>query len=93
MIGSTLELYVAAKYLTILKHLKEVSTFFLILEERQLNYKISKESRVAISSVMGLDNLGSDSRIIILRFITDLLENSELCWIENLTEQSQNKIS
>ena len=93
MIGSTLELYVAAKYLTILKHLKEVSTLFLILEERQLNYKISKESRVAISSVMGLDNLGSDSRIIILRFITDLLGNSELCWIENLTEQSQNKIS
>ena len=93
MIGSTLELYVAAKYLTILKYLKEVSTFFLILEERQLNYKISKESKVAISSVMCLDNLGSDSRIIILRVITDLLENSELCWIENLTEQSQNKIS
>ena len=65
----------------------------MILEERKLNYKISKESRVAISSVMGLDNLGSDSQIIILRFITDLLENSELCWIENLTEQSQNKIS
>ena len=47
-----------------------VSNFLLILDKKQLTYKISKERRIAIASVVGLDNLGSDLRIIILRSIT-----------------------
>ena len=89
MISSELELYVTAKILAILKHFKGVSTFLLISEERRLNYKISKQCRVAITGLVGLDNQGSNSRIIMLRFIVGLLENSELCRIENLIKQSQ----
>ena len=51
------ELHVAAQLLTNFKHLKRVSTFLLILDKKQLTYKISKERRIAIASVVGLDNL------------------------------------
>ena len=67
------ELYVAAKFLTNFKHLKGVNTFLLILNKKQLTYKISKEKRIAIASVIGLDNLSSSLRIIILRLITKLV--------------------
>ena len=38
--------------------------------KKQLTYKISKERRIAIASVVGLDNLSLNLWIIILRFIT-----------------------
>ena len=60
----------AAKLLTNFKHLKGVSTLLLILDKKQLTYKISKETRIAIASVVGLDNLSSNLQIIILRLIT-----------------------
>ena len=63
----------AAKLLTNFKHLKGVSTFLLILDKKQLTYKISKERRVAIASVVGLDDLSSNLRIIILPLITKLI--------------------
>ena len=64
----------AAKLLTNFKHLKGVSTFFLILEKKKkLTCKISKERRIAIASVVRLDNLGSNLRIIILPLITKLI--------------------
>ena len=49
MIGKNFELFVAAKLLTIFKDLKGVSSFLMIIEERQVNYKISEESTVANS--------------------------------------------
>ena len=73
MTSSEWELYVAAKLLTNFKHLKGVSTFLLILDKKQLTYKISKERRIAIASVVGLDNLTSNLRITILRLITKLI--------------------
>ena len=48
------ELYVAAKLWTNFKHLKIVSTFLLILEKKTASYKILKEIRAAIASVVGL---------------------------------------
>ena len=61
----------AATLLTNSKHLKGVSTFLLILEiKKKHTYKVSKERRIAIASVVGLDNLSSNLRIVILRFIT-----------------------
>ena len=36
----------------------------------EVNYKISKERRISIASVVGLDNLSSNLRIIKLRSIT-----------------------
>ena len=42
-------------------------------EKKQLTYKISKEIRVAIASVVGLDNLSSNLQIIILRVTTKLI--------------------
>ena len=47
-----------------------VSTFLLILDKKQLSDKISEERRIVIASVVGLDNLSSNLRIIILRPIT-----------------------
>ena len=51
------ELYVAAKFLKNFKHLKGVSTFLLILNKKQLTYKISKERRISMASVVVLNNL------------------------------------
>ena len=62
-----------AKLLTNFKHLKGVSTFLLILDKKKLTYKISKEIRIAIVSVVGLDNLSSNLWIVILRLITKLI--------------------
>ena len=71
--SSEWRLYVAAKLLIILKHLKVVSPFLLILEKRQFTYKILKENRVAIASVVGLDNLRSNLQIILLCLITQFI--------------------
>ena len=46
-----------AKLLTNFKHLKGVSTCLLILDRKRLTYKISKQIRIAIASIVGLDNL------------------------------------
>ena len=62
-----------AKLLKNLNHLKGVSTVLLILDKKQLIYKISKERRIAIASVVGLDKLSSDLQIIILPLITKLI--------------------
>ena len=62
------ELYVAAKLLTNFKHLKGADTFLFILETA--SYKILKEIRAAIASVVGLVYLSSNLQIIILRFRT-----------------------
>ena len=66
--SSEWELYVAATLLTNFKHFKGVSTFLLILKKKQLTYKISKK-RIVIASVVGLDHLSSNLRIIILRLV------------------------
>ena len=58
-----------AKLLTNFKYLKGVSTFLAILNRKQFTYKILKERRIAIASVVGLDNLGSNLQIIILHSI------------------------
>ena len=71
--SSEWELYVPAMLLTNFKHLKEVSTFLLILDKKQFTYKISKEKRIIIASAVGLDHLSSNLRIIILRLITKLI--------------------
>ena len=71
--SSELELYMAAKLLTNFKHLKGVSTLLLILEKKTTYHKISKERIIAITSVVKLDNLSSNLRIIILRLITYLI--------------------
>ena len=42
-------------------------------EKKQFTYKISKERRIAIASIVGLENLKSNVRIIILRLITKLI--------------------
>ena len=68
MTSSEWEPHVAAKLLTNFKHLKAVSTFLLILEKKNLTYKISRKKRIVIASVEGLDHLRSNLRIIILRF-------------------------
>ena len=60
----------AAKLLTNSKHLKGVSNFLLILDKKQRTYKISKERRIAIASVVGLDNLSSNVQIVILHSIS-----------------------
>ena len=73
MASSEWELYVVAKLLKNLNHLKRISTFLLILDKKQLIYKISKERRIAIASVVGLDKLSSDLQIIILPLITKLI--------------------
>ena len=73
MMSSEWELYMGAKLLTNVKHLKGVSTFLPILDRKRFTYKISKERRIAIASVVGLDNLSSNLRIIILRLITKLI--------------------
>ena len=73
MKSSEWELYVAAKLLTNFKHLKGVSTLLLILDKKQLTYKISKERTIAIASVVGFDNLSSNLRIIILGLIAKLI--------------------
>ena len=59
-----------AKLSTNFKYLKGVSNFLLILDKKQLTYKISKERKIAMASVVVLDNLSSNLRIIILRSIT-----------------------
>ena len=46
------------------KHLKRVSTFLLILDRKRLTYEISKERRLAIASVVGLDNLSSNKSLL-----------------------------
>ena len=43
------------------------------LRQKQLTYKISKERRIAIASVAGLDNLSSNLGIIKLYLITELM--------------------
>ena len=58
----------AAKLLTNFKHLKGADTFLFILETA--SYKILKEIRAAIASVVGLVYLSSNLQIIILRFRT-----------------------
>ena len=68
--SSKLELYMVSNFLTNFKHLKGFSTFLLIFGKNSLLYKTSKERRIAIASVVGLDNLSSNLRIIILRLIT-----------------------
>ena len=70
MTSSKWELHAAAKLLTNFKHSKGVSTFLQILDKKQLTYKILKERRIAIASVVGLDNLSSDLR---MRLITKLI--------------------
>ena len=42
-------------------------------KKKKLACKISKERRIAIASVVRLDNLGSNLRIIILPLITKLI--------------------
>ena len=71
--SSEWELYVAVKLLTNFKHLNGVSTFLFILDKKQPTYKISMERRIAIASVVGLDNLTSNLWIIILRLMTKLI--------------------
>ena len=73
MKSSEWKLYVAVKLLAIFKYLKGVSTSLLVSEKKELTYKISKERRVAIASVVGLYNLGLDIWIIILRLITKFI--------------------
>ena len=51
----------------------EGSFSLLILDKKQLTCKISNERRVVMASVVGLDNLSSNLRIIILRLITKLI--------------------
>ena len=63
----------AGKLLTNFEHLKGVGTFLLILHKKQLTYKISKERRISIVSVVGLDNLSSNLWIVILLLITKLI--------------------
>ena len=58
----------AAKLLTNFKHLKGADTFLFILETA--SYKILKEIRAAIASVVRLVYLSSNLQIIILRFRT-----------------------
>ena len=72
MTSSERELYVAAKFLASFKHLKGVSTFLLIVDKK-LTYKISEERRIALASVVGLDNLSSNLQITILRLIAKLI--------------------
>ena len=60
----------AVKLLTSSKQMKGVSTFLPILEKKHLTYKISKEERIAIASVMRLNNLSSNLWIVILHLIT-----------------------
>ena len=76
MVSSQWEQYVAAKLLINFKHLKGVSTFLLILDKKQLTYKISNERRMAIASVVGLDNQSLSLRIIISCLITKLTSNT-----------------
>ena len=42
-------------------------------ERNQLTYNISEERRIAIASAVGLDNMNSNLRIILLRLITKLI--------------------
>ena len=65
----SMELYVAAKFLTNFKHLKGVSTFLFILEKKVASYKILRKL-AAIVSVVGLVYLSSNLQILILRFRT-----------------------
>ena len=59
----------AAKNLTIFKHLKGVSTFFLILDKKTTSYKTLKEITAAVASVAGLVYLSSNLQIIIDSFL------------------------
>ena len=78
MESSELKLHMAVKLLTNSKRLKAVSTFLLILDKKkQFTYKILKERRIALASVVGLDNLSSNSRIIILLLIKKGLSSSK----------------
>ena len=61
------------KLLKNFKNLKGVSIFLWILNKKQLTNKISKERRITIASVVGLGNLSSNLRIIILGSITTLI--------------------
>ena len=63
------KLYKATKLLTSF-NLKAVNTFFFILEKKTASYKILKEIRVAMASVVRLVYLSSNLQIIILRFTT-----------------------
>ena len=72
MTSSEWELYVAAKFVTNFKHLGS-QYFLLILDKKTAYYKISKERRIAIASVIGLYNLILNLRIIILLLITKLI--------------------
>ena len=73
MTSSEWELYVAAKLLTNFKHLKGFSTFLLVLDKKTAYHEVSKERRIAIASVVGLDNLSSNIWIIILLLITKVI--------------------
>ena len=63
------ELYVAAKLSINFKHLKVVSTFLILLEEKTASYKLLKEIR-SYTNVVGLVYVSSNLKIIILRFRT-----------------------
>ena len=56
-----------AKHLTDFENLEGVSAFLLILEKKRASYKILKEIREAIASVVGLVYLSSNLQIIIFR--------------------------
>ena len=55
--SSESEPYVAANLLTSFKHLRGVSFSLLTLDKKPGTCKISNERRIAIASVVGLDNL------------------------------------
>ena len=60
----------AGKLLTNFKHLKGVSIFLPILKKKSASYKVLKEIKAAIASVVGLVYLSSNLQIIILHFRT-----------------------
>ena len=60
----------AAKLLRNFKHLKGVNIFLLILDIKTAYLEDFKEKRIAIPSLVGLDNLSSNLRIIKLGLIT-----------------------
>ena len=73
MTSNKREQHVIAKLLTNFKHLKKVSIFLLILDNKKLTYKISEERRIAIASLVGLGNVSSNLCIIMLCSITYLI--------------------
>ena len=73
MTSNKREQHVTGKLLTNFKHLKKVSIFLLILDNKKLTYKISEERRIAIASLVELGNVSSNLCIIMLCSITYLI--------------------